>query len=153
MATTVIPAPARLARHFEIENSANGCWLWTGCLSSQGEYPGFTDDEGNFIYAHRAMYIWTYGEIPADHHVHHTCENRLCINPDHLIALTPEEHRARHAAECARRRVAKGTLWMHFRYDLSMTAVEIGKAVGLSAKTVRSYIHEARAAQTLQVAA
>ena len=32
------------------------------------------------------------GPIPANHHVHHTCENPGCVNPEHLVALTVSDH-------------------------------------------------------------
>ncbi|WP_227021958.1 HNH endonuclease [Pantoea sp. AV62] len=32
-------------------------------------------------------------------HVHHDCHNRKCINPSHLMVLTPEEHSEIHGKE------------------------------------------------------
>jgi len=32
-------------------------------------------------------------------HVHHDCRNPLCVNPDHLQVLTPEDHIALHSRE------------------------------------------------------
>ena len=43
-------------------------------------------------YAHRLAYADANGVIPKGYHVHHLCDNKTCINPKHLIALSPKEH-------------------------------------------------------------
>jgi hypothetical protein len=45
--------------------------------------------------AARAMYRIHHGD-PGANHVHHTCENSFCVNPDHLVALPPPDHRGLH---------------------------------------------------------
>ena len=97
---SLVPAELRVAAHFTIDPSPDGCWLWTGASSSQAGYAGFTDDAGHFIYAHRFAYERAYGPIPEGWHCHHLCGNHRCIRPDHLEALSPEQHRALHAEEC-----------------------------------------------------
>lgn len=47
-------------------------------------------------YAHRLAYSDENGGIPTGYHVHHLCDNKVCINPDHLVALTPTEHKEVH---------------------------------------------------------
>ncbi len=148
--TSPVPADVRLTAHFTVDQSTDGCWNWTGALSSQGGYPGFTDDHGDFIYAHRLMYTQTYGPIPGGFHVHHTCGSRVCINPNHLEALSPEEHRARHATECRRQRLAKGSYYMRLR-DSGLSVKQIAAAVKRHASTVTKLIREARSAANLQL--
>ena len=41
---------------------------------------------------HRYVYEQVHGKLPPGVQVHHTCENRRCINVDHLEALTISEH-------------------------------------------------------------
>jgi hypothetical protein len=45
------------------------------------------------------MYQLRIGVVPAEFHVHHKCENSACVNPRHLVALSPEAHRAVHATK------------------------------------------------------
>lgn len=43
-------------------------------------------------YIHRLIYEEKYGELPKGYHLHHLCDNKLCVNPEHLIPLTAKEH-------------------------------------------------------------
>lgn len=69
----------------------NGCWVWTGAGHTKGY--GTVSIDGEIILAHRYFYEKHKGPIPPHHDVHHTCRNRLCVNPDHLEALTRRKHR------------------------------------------------------------
>lgn len=76
-------------------NKTDACWLWTAQRSDDGY--GRFDWQGGQL-AHRFAYELLVGPIPEGHHLHHECENKPCVNPDHLTPLTPLEHRRRHAA-------------------------------------------------------
>lgn len=66
-----------------------GCWLWTGCR--RAGYGQFTT-AGCQMPAHRFSYLLHVGEIGEGLHLHHTCENPACVNPEHLQPVTPREH-------------------------------------------------------------
>jgi hypothetical protein len=53
------------------------------------------------LLVHRMAWELYVGPIPAGHHLHHTCENRLCFNPDHLSLLAPGDHLRLHRAVIA----------------------------------------------------
>lgn len=65
------------------------CWLWKAARSKEYGHFKFGDKITN---AHRVAYELEIGPIPPGHHIHHKCENPLCVNPDHLQPVTPGEH-------------------------------------------------------------
>lgn len=66
---------------------ANGCWLWTGMLSTSG-YGQF----GKRIAAHRFAYEFAVGPIPNGLQLDHLCRVRNCVNPSHLEPVDPWEN-------------------------------------------------------------
>lgn len=82
-------------RESTLTNAPGGCLITD--RSSSGSPYGQRLQERRTISEHREAYERAHGAIPAGHHVHHTCETPGCVNPAHLEALTPREHRRRHA--------------------------------------------------------
>lgn len=73
---------------------AAGCWIWRGHVAANGR--GYTKVGGIPTLAYRFVYEERVGPIPDGHHLHHLCENPMCVNPGHLEPLTPAAHVARH---------------------------------------------------------
>jgi HNH endonuclease len=67
-----------------------GCWLWTGAWKREGY--GEVTIKGEVCYVHRVMYERFCGPIPEGYHLHHLCWHRHCVNPAHLLAVSPREH-------------------------------------------------------------
>lgn len=63
--------------------AANGCRVWQGCLNSDG-YPRAGNKHTSNLKVHREVFALVNGYYPDV--VRHTCDNIVCINPDHLVA-------------------------------------------------------------------
>ncbi|HEY7421438.1 MAG TPA: HNH endonuclease signature motif containing protein [Gaiellaceae bacterium] len=70
------------------------CWIWKGPYT--GAYPRLTLSGGDPAYVHRLVYEAAKGSIPEWHDIHHACENKGCVNPAHLVALTRQIHASQH---------------------------------------------------------
>lgn len=75
--------------------AASGCILWTGAVQSSG-YGSFSW-EHKIQLAHRVAYVAAKGSIPEGWQVDHLCRVRLCVNADHLEAVTVSENNLRAA--------------------------------------------------------
>ena len=74
-------------------NHLTGCWDWAGKLSSEG-YSVIGGRHG-----HRVIYEILGETIPEGMVVRHSCDNKKCVNPDHLIVGTYKEN----ALDCIER--------------------------------------------------
>jgi hypothetical protein len=67
-------------------SSEDACWRWAGTIDEDGY--GTYNSQG----AYRLAYELLVGPIQKGYVLHHKCENKCCVNPLHLFAVTNKEH-------------------------------------------------------------
>lgn len=78
-----------LPRFMALLRKTPTCWLWVGKVNPINGYGSFMyhpkkDEPAREWGAHRCSYLLFVGAIPDNKIVRHTCDNKWCVNPEHL---------------------------------------------------------------------
>ncbi len=124
----------------------DGCWQWIGWFQNSG-YGAFRigGNKGKDIRAHRLSWILANGRpIPDGLVICHRCDNRWCVNPDHLFAGTLQDNiddmvakgRGRYVGSKPgfKRLTAEKVRWIR---QSATGVIEMARSLGVSRTTVR----------------
>lgn len=67
----------------------DSCWIWIASVS--GKYGQMRCDD-KIHRAHRLSYAFFVGPLISSQALNHTCENKRCVNPDHLEILSNSDN-------------------------------------------------------------
>lgn len=67
-------------------NINSGCWEWLASINGRGYGQFYVC--GKMVRAHRFAYESLEGEIPPHYFLDHICQNKKCVNPQHLRMAT-----------------------------------------------------------------
>ena len=74
----------------KMKKGESGCWEWIGCKSSK-RYGCFSLNRQR-VYAHCFAYYRANHTIDPSLDVDHECNNKVCVNPEHLKQKTRKEN-------------------------------------------------------------
>jgi hypothetical protein len=82
----------------KITRSDDGCWNWTGATrTGYGvlRVGSIKDGSRRMACAHREVWGFFKGAIPAGLEIDHLCKNKGCVNPHHLEPVKPRINKLR----------------------------------------------------------
>ena len=80
------------ARFWNHVQKTESCWPWIGARHRNGY--GAMNYSGRIMRVHRISWLINNGAIPEGKQILHTCDNPLCVNPDHLFVGTNSDNMA-----------------------------------------------------------
>jgi len=161
--TRTQPILGRFLAKVKVDKTST-CWIWTGGTTRGYGTIGVRGTKTRP--AHRVSYELFVGQIPAGLFVCHRCDNRPCVNPDHLFVGTAKDNSQDMVAK-GRSNPGEGRPNHKFTeaqaleiINCSTTPKELAKKYGVFESAIRSirtgknwpHLHAAREAARLTIA-
>lgn len=145
-------SPEEIAKKLEAYSQVDvksGCREWTGGKDKRG-YGRMATGGGKKVSAHRLSFqVHNQCDVPDHLQIMHTCDNRACINPDHLVM---GNHKANMHDMKVKERAASGSkhpssklteedvINIRFLGRLGWASEDIGVIFGISRSTARKVV-------------
>ena len=95
----------KIRENVQIEDRGHDtpCHIWKGSDSGTGRgggYPRMSLD-GQTVAVHIVSFVNEHGYVPGKKQVDHLCNNRCCVNPEHLDMVTHRTNQRRRTQRAA----------------------------------------------------
>lgn len=147
MEVRVSPDLSRFRRSIRI--SPSDCWEWSGGTFNNTGYAQFHVPGLRGLRAHRWIYAQIKGPVEGVV-IRHTCDNKLCVNPAHLIPGTQRDN-IRDKVERGRQARGEQVGGVKLTADLvrdirrrvssGESQADVGRSVGVTRYTVYKIVH------------
>jgi hypothetical protein len=90
------PVPAIKRLESNVIKVDSGCHEWQGARRGPMGYSSLRNNVGELptaVYGHIVSYRHHKGDVPQGMLVRHTCDNPICVNPEHLVLGTHKDNR------------------------------------------------------------
>ena len=125
------------ARFWSKVDKSGECWVWTAARTNGY---GVAHVSGKSRRAHRVAYGDAYGPIPEGLVIDHLCENKACVRPSHLEAVTQGENVRR--AEKSRSPLSEDEAQRIKSQNAYLTTAHVAAILGVSVQTVSRWVAE-----------
>ena len=149
IASRVLTIEERFWRHVK-KGKGTSCWPWIGTANKKTRYGRFAVQcrpSVKYEDAHRVSFRLAFGAIPYGLCVCHHCDNRICVNPDHLFLGT----RGDNVRDMVKKgRDAKVKIWKLTRKDRqqikllskSISISDIARLYNVAAQSIKYHLNK-----------
>ena len=130
----------QIRNFFTKVNKTDTCWLWTGMTTSTGR--GKLKLYGIEHTAPRVIYALHYSLDPGNFYVLHTCDDPLCVNPEHLRLGTAQDNtndmvaKGHFVASKGNTKIKPDSKEEKLLLDETIPVNEVAKLLGITRRTI-----------------